>query len=112
MLYVIISLLYGIFVTSCQKAILKQYSVLIILPKIPVISQRNGDKKERSCCMKRKSKAILACFTLLCVCAGLTGCGKETVDVSADADILVSGYDGQRMSLAGLALEESLYDKK
>lgn len=44
--------------------------------------------------MKRKSKAILACFTLLCVCAGLTGCGKETVDVSADADILVSGYDG------------------
>lgn len=44
--------------------------------------------------MKRKSKVILACFSLLCICAGLTGCGKETVDVSADADILVSGYDG------------------
>ncbi|MDE6502243.1 MAG: hypothetical protein K2L10_09180 [Ruminococcus sp.] len=83
--------------------------------------------------MKRKSKANLACFTLLCVCAGLTGCGKETVDVSADADILVSGYDGhgiatvskgdcltnteetygQGMSFAELALlEESLYDKE
>lgn len=44
--------------------------------------------------MKRKSKAILACCTLLCICAGLTGCGKETVDVSADADIIVNGYDG------------------
>lgn len=81
--------------------------------------------------MKRKSKAILTCFTLLCVCAGLTGCGKETVDVSADADILVNGYDGhgiatvskgnwlmntektygKGMSLTELAvLEESLYD--
>ncbi len=81
--------------------------------------------------MKRKSKAILACFTLLCVCAGLTGCGKETVDVSADADILVSGYDGhgiatvsegnwlmdtektygKEMSLMELAaLEAALYD--
>lgn len=81
--------------------------------------------------MKRKSKAILACFTLLCVCAGLTGCGKETVDVSADADILVSGYDGhgiatvskgdwlmnteetygKGMSLMELAaLEEALYN--
>ena len=28
------------------------------------------------------------------MCAGLTGCGKETVDVTADADISVSGYDG------------------
>ena len=111
MLYVIISLLYGIFVTSCQKAILKQYSVLIILQKNPRNLAEKGEK-ERGFCMKRKSKANLACFTLLCVCAGLTGCGKETVDVSADADILVSGYDGQRMSLAGLALEESLYDKK
>lgn len=80
--------------------------------------------------MKRK-KAFLACLTLLCVSAGLTGCGKETVDVSADADILVSGYDGhgtatyskgdwltetektygQGMSFMELAtLEEALYD--
>lgn len=80
--------------------------------------------------MKRKSKTIL-CFTLICVCAGLTGCGKETVDISADADIVVSGYDGQgiatftqgdwltdteekygkEMSLSELAeLEEDLYD--
>lgn len=81
--------------------------------------------------MKRKSKAILACCTLLCVCAGLTGCGKETVDVSADADIIVNGYDGhgiatvskgdwlmsteatygKGMSLMELAaLEDALYD--
>lgn len=80
--------------------------------------------------MKRKSKAILACLTL-CVCAGLTGCGKETVDVSAEADIIVSGYDGhgiatfskgnwltntektygQEMSFMELAaLEEALYN--
>ncbi|MBD5159847.1 MAG: hypothetical protein HDT23_06370 [Ruminococcus sp.] len=81
--------------------------------------------------MKRKSTIILTCFAMLCVCAGLTGCGKETVDVTAGADIKVSGYDGhgiatisegnwlsntertygQGMSFAELAmLEEALYD--
>lgn len=44
--------------------------------------------------MKRNFKTILVGLTAVCMCAGLTGCGKETVDVSADADILVSGYDG------------------
>ena len=44
--------------------------------------------------MKRNFKTILVGLTVVCMCAGLTGCGKETVDVSADADILVSGYDG------------------
>lgn len=40
--------------------------------------------------MKRKSKIVLTCFTLLCVCTGLTSCGKETVDVPADADTSIS----------------------
>lgn len=44
--------------------------------------------------MKRNFKAILVSFTAVCMCAGLTGCGKETVDVSADTGITVSGYDG------------------
>lgn len=44
--------------------------------------------------MKKNFKTILFGITAVCMCAGLTGCGKETVDVSADADILVSGYDG------------------
>lgn len=81
--------------------------------------------------MKRNFKTILVGLTAVCMCAGLTGCGKETVDVSADADILVNGYDGhgiatvskgdwlmdtektygQGMSLMELAaLEEALYD--
>lgn len=44
--------------------------------------------------MKRNFKTILVGLTAVCMCAGLTGCGKETVDVTADADISVSGYDG------------------
>lgn len=81
--------------------------------------------------MKKNFKTILFGITAVCMCAGLTGCGKETVDVSADADILVSGYDGhgiatvseggwlmdtektygQGMSIMELAaLEEALYD--
>ena len=44
--------------------------------------------------MKRNFKTILVGITAVCMCAGLTGCGKETVDVTADADISVSGYDG------------------
>lgn len=81
--------------------------------------------------MKRNFKTILIGLTAVCLCAGLTGCGKETVDVSADTDILVSGYDGhgiatvskgdwlmntektygQGMSLMELAaLEAVLYD--
>lgn len=81
--------------------------------------------------MKRNFKNILVGLTAVCMCTGLTGCGKETVDVSADADILVSGYDGhgtatvskgnwlvntektygQGMSFTELALlEEALYD--
>lgn len=44
--------------------------------------------------MKRNFKTILVGFTAVCMCAGLTGCGKETVDISADTDIIVDGYDG------------------
>lgn len=33
--------------------------------------------------MKRKSKAISACFTLMCVCAGLTSCGNSG-EISAE----------------------------
>ena len=81
--------------------------------------------------MKRNFKTILVGLTAFYMCAGLTGCGKETVDVTADADISVSGYDGhgtatvskgdwlmdtekkygQGMSFTDLALlEEALYD--
>lgn len=81
--------------------------------------------------MKRNFKTILVGLTAVCMCAVLTGCGKETVDVSADTDIIVSGYDGhgiatvskgdwltdtektygQGMSFMELAtLEEALYD--
>lgn len=81
--------------------------------------------------MKRNFKNILVGITAVCMCAGLTGCGKETVDVTADADISVSGYDGhgiatvskgdwlmdtekkygQGMSIMELAgLEDALYD--
>lgn len=80
--------------------------------------------------MKRNFKAILVSFTAVCMFAGLTSCGKETVDVTADAGISVSGYDGhgtavvekgdwlsktektygQGMSFMDLAtLEDSLY---
>ena len=44
--------------------------------------------------MKRNFKTILVGFTAVCMCAGLTGCGKETVDISADTDIIFDGYDG------------------
>lgn len=81
--------------------------------------------------MKRNFKTILVGLAAVCMCAGLTGCGKKTVDVAVDADILVSGYDGhgiatfskgdwlmntektygQGMSLTELAaLEAVLYD--
>ena len=55
--------------------------------------------------MKRKSKAISACFALLCVSAGLTGCGKATVDVSPGADILVSGMSPN--GTAGVNISDS-----
>lgn len=45
--------------------------------------------------MKRNFKKILVGLTALCMCAGLSGCGKETIDVTVGADVSVNGYDGQ-----------------
>ncbi|MDE5584548.1 MAG: hypothetical protein K2J08_12700 [Ruminococcus sp.] len=45
--------------------------------------------------MKRNFKTILVGLTAVCMCGVLTGCGKETIDITVGADVSVTGYDGQ-----------------
>ena len=69
--------------------------------------------------MKRNFKTILVGITAVCMCAGLTGCGKETVDLSLtdlarhksdDPNAVIANWMRNRNTIEYLGIWEQLYN--